>query len=447
MNDGLKEALGATSIDNKNVFPELFEAFTVSDTVLLHDKFFTYVRPTNQSAYNELSETPIQTGAIRCEIGTDNSPNESKSIAKGTRVLVIKPHPAADIGYILKILGRATAEEETSKDLVSDGSFNFRSEGAGIHIDGKRNLATIFTTNKNEVMLTESEGSMTVGASQLKLNTKAFKVDTSLSSLDLQKDVSILSSGRITIGAGFYDIEATKKDIDLLGSGLNVDVSGGTFDIKAKNITSNQLIRHDEIGAKYSINIGTNLINPVAGLLDTTSFDLNVLSGDINIHTTTGGLFLHASNILQKDSIKLVTGLAVRKAGFMQGIPPYSSIDSGGIKGIRMEVIGAGADTFFLGPNNITMSTTGPITATATLNGILTSGVNWLIVGGASPLIEPPAMGLTLTQILTFLVTELSTHVHPTAVGPSGPSITGAVTASTILGLLPQVVSKGVLIN
>lgn len=447
MSSDTAKASGSTALDNKHVYPELFEAFTISDTISLHDKLFTYVRPTNQSAYNELYDTPVQTGSVRCEIGGFYSANESRSIAKGTRVLVIKPHPAADIGYILTILGKAVPVDDTNKDVVSDGSFSFKGEAGGFHVDGKRNHISLFTSNNNEITLTESEAIATVGQSQLKINTKSFKLDNSLSSLDIQKNITMLSGGKITLAAGFYDIENNKKDIELIGSGLLVEVEGGTFQIKSKNTVSNQITKHDEVGAKYSINIGTNLINPVAGLLDTTAFDLNVLYGDINIHTTNGGLFLHASNLFQKDSIKIVTGLAIRKVGIMQGIPPYSSIDCGGIKGIRMETIGAGADTFFLGPNNITMATTGPFSATAALTGILTSGTNWLITGGPSPLIEPPAMGLTLTQILTFLVTELSTHVHPTAVGPSGPSITGAVTASTVLGLLPQVVSKGILIN
>lgn len=443
----ISEASGSTSLDNKNVYPELFEAFTISDTISLYDKLFTYVRPTNQSAYNDLHDTPVQTGSVRCEIGGFYSTNESRAIAKGTRVLVIKPHPAADTGYILTILGKAVPVEDTNKDVVSDGSFSFKGEGGGFHVDGKRNHISIFTSNKNEISLTESEATTTVGQSQLKINTKAFKLDNSLSSIDIQKNITLLSGGKITLAAGFYDIENNKKDIEIIGSGLHVDIDGGTFEVKAKNSVSTQTTKHDEIGAKYSINIGTNLINPVAGVLDTTSFDLNVLYGDINLHTTNGGLFIHASNLFQKDSIKLVTGLAIRKIGFMQGIPPYSSIDCGGIKGIRMEVIGAGADTFFLGPNNITMATTGLFTATAVLNGIMTSGVNWLITGGASPIIEPPAMGLTLSQILTLIMTEIATHIHPTAVGPSGPSITGTATAAGIASSLPRVVSKGILIN
>jgi hypothetical protein len=47
----------SNELDSKNVFPQLMEAFTVSIPVLLNDKLFVYVRPTNELAYNNLVDT------------------------------------------------------------------------------------------------------------------------------------------------------------------------------------------------------------------------------------------------------------------------------------------------------------------------------------------------------------------------------------------------------
>lgn len=420
MESTFERASGGTSLHNQVMTPELFEAFTITETTLVNDKYFTHVRPANQLAYNELSDFSVQAGAIKCEIGGFYSKNESRSIEKGTRVLVIKPSPGADNGYILTILGSAVPVATTKKDLVSPDSFSFKSDKSGFHVDGKRNHISLYTSNDNEFLLTESEASIKAGQTILKINTKAFMLDNSLSKLDIQKDINIFSSGEITIGAGFYDINKAKKDIKIIGSGLLVNVEGGNFDVSSKNSTSKQLVKHDEIGAKYSINIGTNLVNPNILNKDTTAFDLNVLQGDINMHTTVGGVFIHASNILQKDSIKLVTGLAIRKAGFMQGIPPYASIDIGGIKGIRMEVIGAGADSLIIGPMNITGTTTGAVSFTSALATSITSGAAISLTSGAAVSITAGA-AISLTAPILNLTAVPFINLGPVRAGaPTG---------------------------
>lgn len=419
MKTTIQKALGNNGLENTNVYPELFEAFTVSECVLTNDKVFVYVRPANQLAYNELSDQPVQAGAVRCEVGGFYSQNESRTIKKGSRVLVIKPHPSADIGYVLQILGSAIPVETTKKDLVSPNSFSFKGENAGFHVDGTRNHISLYTSNNNEILLTDSEASITLGNSQLKINTKAFKMDNGLSSLDIQNNISLLAGGDIIIGAGSYSISNSRKEIKMFGSGLSIDVSGGTIETTSKNTKSTQLIKHDEVGAKYSINIGSSLINPNIGIRDTTSYDLNVLQGDISMHTTVGGVFIHASNMLQKDSIKLVTGLAIRKIGVMQGIPPYASIDVGGIKGIRMETIGVGADSLVIGPMNITALTTGKMGLTSALATSITSGATLSLTSGASLSITAGA-AISLTSPILNLTSVAMINAGPKVVAPTG---------------------------
>lgn len=138
------------------------------------------------------------------------------------------------------------------------------------------------------------------------------------------------------------------------------------------------------------------------------------------MHTTVGGVFIHASNILQKDSIKLVTGLAIRKAGFMQGIPPYASIDIGGIKGIRMEVIGACADSLIIGPMNITGTTTGAVSFTSALATSITSGAAISLTSGAAVSITAGA-AISLTAPILNLTAVPFINLGPVRAGaPTG---------------------------
>lgn len=57
---------------------------------------------------------------------------------------------------------------------------------------------------------------------------------------------------------------------------------------------------------------------------------------------------------------------------------------------------------------------------------------------------EPFVLGTQLATMLTTVLTDLATHVHPTGVGPSGPPITAAVYAAQA-GLVPTLLSLRIL--
>jgi hypothetical protein len=85
--------------------------------------------------------------------------------------------------------------------------------------------------------------------------------------------------------------------------------------------------------------------------------------------------------------------------------------------------------------------------ATTLLSKIKMTPASILLKGGPFPIIEPGVLGISLTALLTLLITEMSTHIHATLVGPTTPSLTGPNTATATNALLPFIISKGITMN
>ena len=155
--------------------------------------------------------------------------------------------------------------------------------------------------------------------------------------------------------------------------------------------------------------------------------------GQIKIKTGAGGKILIGDGE-SLVNLELDVGGTVK---ILAGSTPLGTID----------IIGGGDITISAGALGNIIADGLTVDLTAGISNILMTAAAIQLKGGASAVIEPAALATSLNAVLTALITEMTNHVHPTAVGPSAPSTTGPSTAAVVNPLLPNILSKGITIN
>lgn len=159
---------------------------------------------------------------------------------------------------------------------------------------------------------------------------------------------------------------------------------------------------------------------------------LTSVNGKIKISTGPNGKILIGEGETLVD-LELDVGGTIK---ILSGSSPLGTID----------IVGGGDITISAGISKI-VADASQVDLSAGISNILMTAALIQLKGGTSAVIEPAALATSLNAVLTALISEMSSHVHPTAVGPSGVSTTGATTASTVNALLPNIASKGVTMN